>query len=161
DSDDARRGDAVDVGCHTLQSTPIAQSSSCRHPDLLQNIAEHVLRAGDGQVADVEVARAGIHQGANRPCADIFRARALGELTREPFHGDGEEAGERVERAAVRAAVEEDAEEAGQLKPAPLGGLDESRNLLLVMMADYLCEIELGMEVLGGQVIDLPLGVRM
>ena len=30
-----------------------------------------------------------------------------------------------------------------------------------MMMADDLCEIELGIEVVGGQVIDLPLGVRM
>ena len=97
--------------------------SSCRHPDLLEDLTEHVLRARDGQIADVEVARAGIHQRANRPCADVFRACALGELTREPFHGDGEEARERVERTTVRAAIEEDAEDAGELQAAPLGGL--------------------------------------
>ena len=46
---------------------------------------------------------------------------SLGELPREPLDRDRQKALERLERARIRAAVEEDAEETRQRQAAPLG----------------------------------------
>src|SRR4051812_30250872 len=87
-------------------------------PYLFEDTGENMLRAVHRQVADVEMTRADVHQGADRARADLFGRRTSGELLRQPLDRHRQEAVQRLERPRVRAAVKEDAENAGQLKLA-------------------------------------------
>ena len=82
-------------------------------------LAEHLLRARDRQVADVEMSGAGLNQRADRPRAHVFGLCARAELARQAFDRDRQEAAQRVERLRVGAAVIEDAEDAGQGQATP------------------------------------------
>src|SRR5881628_2555337 len=55
--------------------------------DLIEDVPERVLRAGDGEVAHIEMPRAGVHQRADRPRANVFSGRSGGELARQSFDG--------------------------------------------------------------------------
>src|SRR4051812_18526845 len=66
--------------------------------DPFHNVGEHALRAADGKIADVKVARADVEKRADRPRTDVFRRRARRELARQFLRRDRQEARERGQR---------------------------------------------------------------
>ena len=124
--------------------------------DALEDCAEGRRGAQQRQVADLKMPNPDVHHGAEGSRTDVGRCGACRKLGRQRVGGNRQEPAQEIEGSGVRAAVIEHPEQSRPaVKPAPPSLLDKPRDRRDIEAAHNLGEVELGREVIVGEVVDL------